>query len=127
MPELREGGMEQKQPPIDIKDFNKKSTNNFYLYFFPGEQCDDAYRTKEHYLRFSSADPERAQKLLTAFNVLKNQESAVFSKTSPADFLDKIAQNEAERTKIFDENKEDLYEAYLFIRRYAKSDEELFS
>ena len=126
MSEVLGGSFEGASKPIPFEEFTRERTNNFYLYFIPEFMGDD-YREEHHYKEFEKENPDLAQKLLGAYAYQKEDPAIPIgpnsSEEDKAEFRRKAARNQ----QTFQDHRQDLYNAYLTMRKYVKNDEELFS
>lgn len=116
---MLEGLAREKTDVIPFEEFTKERANNFFIYFTPHEMAEMLYREKAGYQGLMKENPELAEKLKGAFAYM-NDESAALDNAE-------LAAQEERKWKVFDDNRKDLYEAYTIMRKYVKSDAELFS
>ena len=80
--------------------------NNFYLYF-DVPFLDNAYQTKEHYIKFSTEHSDLNASLCSKIQKERNKSKGTSKSLKPFE--------------------RELYEAYKIMRGYGVSDEKLFS
>ena len=119
-------GIERKDKPLSLEEFSRENTNNFWLHFVPEGLWGPAYQSKFHYQKFKEEQPELEARLLAAYAYLKDEEPAIGGTDSTPEERKRFEEQGERKTRVFEENKKDLYEAYLAMRTYAKNDWELF-
>lgn len=107
---------------IDKFEMTPESTNNFFLYFMPGD-FGDMYREKPHYERFKKKHPELHTRLLHAFAELDEDSVVGGTDANTRNAFEKIADR---RREVFEANKLDLYKAYEAMYEDTRDNAPLF-
>jgi len=127
MSEMMSQALETNERPIAIEEFSRERTNNFYLYFVPGQFCDEIYRKKSHYQKFAVEHPDLAEALQNVYNYMKEEEHISLNPSSPPEVKSEFIRRGQQKSALFEEHKQDFYNAYLAMRKHVKNDQELFS
>jgi|GEM_PF-3330174 C-terminal processing protease CtpA/Prc len=117
----------ERAKPLSFEKFamTPDSTNNFYLWFMPDDFNEMRRAGKEPYRALAQEHPVLEARLRAAFESLEDEHTPVLSTASTEEEKQAYLDTLAYRNRIFDEHKQDLYDAYLIMRTHG-SDADLF-